>query len=373
MKKLTHEEFVSKVLNINPNIEILSVYQGAKNKIQCKCKICENKWDATASNLYRYGCPKCRDIKNSQKFRNSVDKVLYLFNQAHGNKYDYSEMEYINCDTKIKIICPIHGVFYQTPYNHQKGHGCPKCALEKQAKKRTKTTEQFIEQANKIHKNKYNYSKTVYTKAQEKVIITCPIHGDFEQTAYEHLQGYNCPKCSKHYIPTTQEWIEKAKQIHGDKYDYSKVEYINSNTPVCIICPKHGPFWQRPNDHVSKKCGCPRCNKSHGESIIEKYLKENCIKYLDQYGIDIPENIRISKNTFIDFYLPDFNIFIEYNGIQHYIPQEHFGGKLKFDKQVIRDNYVRDYCKKNNIKLVEISYDKSEIEILKILEDIIYE
>lgn len=112
--------------------------------------------------------PKCRDIKNANQFKNSLDKVLYLFKQAHGDKYDYSKMEYINCDTKINIICPIHGEFYQTPYNHQKGHGCPKCSIEKQSKERTKTTKQFIEQANKIHKNKYNYDKTIYTKAQEK-------------------------------------------------------------------------------------------------------------------------------------------------------------------------------------------------------------
>lgn len=369
MKKLTHEEFVNKVLSINSNIEILNIYQGSQSRIQCKCKICGNKWDARASNLYRYRCPKCRDIKNANQFKNSLDKVLYLFKQAHGDKYDYSKMEYINCDTKIKIICPIHGEFYQTPYNHQKGHGCPKCSIEKQSKERTKTTKQFIEQANKIHKNKYNYDKTIYTKAQEKVTITCPIHGDFEQLAYEHLQGCGCPKCSKHYIPTTQEWVEKAREIHGDKYDYSKVNYIDSNTPVCIICPKHGEFWQRPTDHINKRCGCPKCSKSHGESIIEKYLKENHIEYIDQYKISIPENIRVSKSTSIDFYLPNYNIFIEYNGIQHYIPQKYFGGQLKFDKQIIRDNFVRNYCKENNIKLLEIPYNLSYEEILELLNN----
>jgi len=121
-----------------------------------------------------------------------------------------------------------------------------------------KTTEQFIEEARQVHGDKYDYSKVEYVNSATKVCIVCPEHGEFWQRAGEHLKGKGCIKCAKHYKPTTEEFIEKARKAHGDKYDYSKVEYVNNKTKVCIICPEHGEFWQKPNNHLSGQ-GCPFC------------------------------------------------------------------------------------------------------------------
>ena len=188
--------------------------------------------------------------------------------------YKYDKTVYTGSHNKVIITCPIHGDFEIEPRMIYKNKGCPYCEHRRIIKNdsRTKTTEEFIEQSKKIHGDKYIYDKTVYTKAHNKVIITCPIHGDFEQEASVHLGGSGCPKCAQEHKSqlrkdSLETFIEKAEQIHGNKYDYSKVDYKNNRTKVCIICSKHGEFWQLPLDHLSRK-GCPKCSKSKGESFI---------------------------------------------------------------------------------------------------------
>ena len=123
-----------------------------------------------------------------------------------------------------------------------------------------KTKEEFIKEARELHGDKYDYSKVEYIGALKKVCIICPEHGKFWQEASGHLKGQGCPKCSGKYIPTIEEWIEKARKVHGDKYDYSKVKYIDSKSKVCIICPIHGGFEQTPHNHLGGQ-GCPTCGK----------------------------------------------------------------------------------------------------------------
>ena len=157
--------------------------------------------------------------------------------KIHNEKYDYSKVEYINNRTKVCIICPIHGEFWQTPNAHLNGQDCPKC------KGKIKLTlEKFIEKAKKVHGDKYDYSKVEYINNHTKVCIICPIHGEFWQTPQHHLKGVGCPKCYGNFRKTTEQFIEEARKVHGDKYDYSKVEYVNATTKVRIICPKHGEF-----------------------------------------------------------------------------------------------------------------------------------
>jgi hypothetical protein len=171
------------------------------------------------------------------------DTSFYInkFKEIHNDKYDYSKSEITTYHKEILIICPEHGEFYQRASVHLKGHGCPKCSLKSRSKKRTLNTNDFIEKSNIIHNNKYDYSKTIYKKAVEKVIITCNEHGDFLQSPNSHLGGHGCPECSNVKKPSTDEFVEKAIKIHGNKYDYSKVDYINARTKVKIICSKHGP------------------------------------------------------------------------------------------------------------------------------------
>jgi very-short-patch-repair endonuclease len=152
---------------------------------------------------------------------------------------------------------------------------------------------------------------------------------------------------------TLQEFIEKARKVHGNKYDYSKVEYKNTRTKVCIICPEHGEFWQRPDHHLNLKHGCPKCNESQGEKSVVYFLLENNILFERQKRFDECRN----KNPLpFDFYLPEHNILIEYDGEQHYRSIDTFGGKKRFQYLKNNDAIKNDFCKSNNMKLLRIPY-----------------
>lgn len=201
---------------------------------------------------------------------NWKENFIKKANERHGNKYDYSKVEYVNATTKVCIICPKHGEFWITPQNHLKRNGCPYCSIEKQRK----SLEQFIEDARKVHGDKYNYSKVDYKGARIKVCIICPIHGEFWQDPNIHLNGSGCPKCAhRSYVYTKDEWVKEAQKVHGDKYDYSKVNYVNNKTKVCIICPTHGEFWMKPNSHLQGQ-SCPKCAHRSYAYTKEEWIKE---------------------------------------------------------------------------------------------------
>ena len=258
---------------------------------------------------------------------------------VHGNKYDYSKVEYINNLTKVCIICPEHGEFWMSPSAHVDGkQGCKFCS----GKQLTK--EMFIEKAKKIHGDRYSYSKVNYVNNRTKICIICPEHGEFWQKPSNHLLGQNCPKCTNEYSPTTEEWIEKAKEIHGDKYDYSKAKYINAATKLCIICPKHGEFWIFPNNHL-KGNGCPHCKKSKLENILAFYLIKNDITFTFNKKFDWLKNKKLLS---LDFYLPDYNIGIECQGEQHLIEGRNFTNTLQFKNDLLKNKL----CKENGVKLL---------------------
>lgn len=300
----------------------------------------------------------------------TTEQFIEKAKSIHNNKYNYSKSIYTGRHNKLIITCPIHGDFSQEAGSHLLGNGCPKCGRENTTKHQRKSLDQFIKDCRKTHGDKYDYSKVDYKGAKTKVCIICPIHGEFWQTPDDHINGkHECPKCvHKNDKYTLQEFINNSKQVHGNKYDYSKVNYINNFTKVEIICPEHGSFWQIPTNHILKKCGCPYCKESKGEKFVYNILKKLNINFIREYEIPLPTSIRSSGKGYIDFYLPDFNIFIEYNGQQHYIPINIFGGKVQLNKQIERDNYVKNYCENNNIKLIELKYDLSKEQIESILK-----
>jgi len=273
--------------------------------------------------------------------------------QTHGDKYDYTKSLYINAKTKVKIICPIHGEFEQTPRYHIKGYNCPKCSGTFMDKK------YFIEKANIIHNNKYNYSLVNYVNNTTDVKIICPIHGEFEQKPKYHVKGYNCQKCSGKFM-NTEYFIQKANTIHGFKYDYKNTKFLNSSTKVKIICPIHGEFEQTANSHLNGR-GCSACNESKGEKEIMKFLVKNNLVFKRQYKFDDCKNINYLP---FDFYLPKHNTCIEYHGIQHYKPVKIFGGVDSFRKTLIRDNIKFNYCLTNKINLIIINDIKNIEKIL---------
>ena len=285
----------------------------------------------------------CRNPKYGER-SNTTEDIIKKFKEIHGNKYDYSKVEYVNNKTKVCIICPEHGEFWQSPDTHLKGCGCPKCAGK------NTTTQEFIEKSREVHGNKYDYSKVEYVNNKTKVCIICPEHGEFWQTPSHHLKRkQGCPSCSGNKKMSKDEFIRKAVEVHGNKYDYSKVYYHNVDTPVCIICPEHGEFWQTPYHHLKRKQGCPICKQSHMENDISNFLNENNIHFIPQ----------CDKNTFewlnrqsLDFYLPDYNAAIECQGEQHFESIRHFGGeeKLKLTRELDSKKYK--LCKEHGVRII---------------------
>lgn len=181
----------------------------------------------------------------------------------HGDYYDYSKVEYVKAKLPVIIICPKHGEFEQMPDKHLFGSGCPKCGLAAQKKKTMLGKEKFIQKAQAYHGDYYDYSEVDYQGAKKYVTIICPVHGPFEQYPDSHIRGKGCAKCGKikkamSRRSTKDSFVDKARKIHGDKYDYSLVKYETGRVDVTIICPEHGEFQQRPQNHLSGG-GCPLC------------------------------------------------------------------------------------------------------------------
>lgn len=204
----------------------------------------------------------------SKKF--TTEEFIIRAIKIQGIKYEYCKVNYVNNQTKVIIICPIHGDFEQQPANHLQGKGCNKCAyINKGLNLRNTSSEVFI-RAHKIHNNKYDYTQFEYITNTQKSIIICPTHGNFKQQMRDHLSGYGCPKCGinttiSYTKSNTKEFIKKAKLQHGTYYDYSLVEYKNNSTKIRIICPEHGEFVQRPQHHLLGN-KCPACAE-HGFNL----------------------------------------------------------------------------------------------------------
>jgi hypothetical protein len=271
---------------------------------------------------------------------------------VHGDKYNYSLVEYINNKTKVKIICSEHGEFEQTPNCHLSGQGCPKCGKDSFVVNKKLTNNKFIEKAVLVHGNKYNYSLVNYLSYENNITIICPIHGEFEQTPHSHINGSGCQKCGNVSPKSLDEIVKLSKDKHGSKYDYSLVNYVNAKTKIKIICPIHGEFEQNVIHHLNGQ-GCPICKESKGEREIRDFLTNKNIDFIKQKRFPDCKDIRPLP---FDFYLPDLNICIEYDGIQHYKPVSRFGGLKSFELIKKRDKIKNNYCLINKIKLVRFSY-----------------
>ena len=355
MEKLTTSDFIKKSeKKHNSKYDYSKVeYKNNSTKVCIICPEHGEFWQRPNDHLRGAGCPLCGGVKKHTK-ETFIEKARLV----HGDKYDYSKVEYKNNKTKVCIICPEHGEFWQKPESHtNQKQGCPKCSTTLKL-----TTKDFIEKSRAIHGDKYDYSKVEYVNNHTKVCIICPEHGEFWQMPSSHLSGNGCLLCAKKACSiknrlTKEEFIKKAQEIHGNKYDYSKVNYINSYTKICIICPEHGEFWQIPNYHLNGN-GCPLCGieKNISENNLYCYLCENFqTPIIRQKTFKWLKN---NKNLKIDFYLPEFNIGIEYQGEQHFYPIKYFGGVNKFNQQIENDRIKKKLCEEHKIKLLYFSYNK---------------
>lgn len=221
-------------------------------------------------------------VKDTRTF---IQKARWV----HGDKYDYSKVEYADQKSPVVIICPLHGEFYQKPVYHlSRKCGCSSCRYSVVASRLSWDTNEFIKKAKSVHGSSYSYGRSEYTRSGNKVVITCPAHGDFSQSANSHIQGNGCPKCradklSKMFLMDTESFIVRAMQVHNDKYEYGDVVYKNSKHKVIISCPIHGNFLQRPNDHLSGK-GCQRCKAEVAGWGVKGF-----------YGTQSPSNLYVLK------------------------------------------------------------------------------
>jgi very-short-patch-repair endonuclease len=226
------------------------------------------------------------------------------------------------------------------------------------------TIDMFIKKANIVHNYYYLYDLVDFILTHDNIVITCPKHGEFIQRVNTHLAGHGCPICGDMKLrKNTEYFISKAKEIHGEKYDYSEVNYIDAHKYINIICLVHGTFFQKPNTHL-KGSGCPCCNESIGEKRIADFLLKNSIKFEREKKFDDCKNV--NKLAF-DYFLPENNVLIEFDGAQHFSPNNHFGGLNKFNLQKINDNIKNEYAKSNNYNLLRIRFDQIN-QIEKILE-----
>ena len=300
--------------------------------------------------------------------KHTTESFIKKVSKIHNNKYDYSLVEYNgNNKSMVKIICPIHGIFEQRIISHINGYGCYKCGMVSSIINRTTQTNDFIDKVRKIHNNKYDYSLIDYKNSSTKIKIICPIHGIFKQRPCSHLYGNGCPKCGGTLKMTTIDFINKVNIIHNNRYNYEKTIYINNSIKVKINCEEHGEFEQTPNDHISGS-GCPKCNQSKGELKIKRLLEKYKINFYEQKTFIDCKDKGLLK---FDFYLPYHNICIEYDGEQHFKPIKKWGGEENLKKIKYRDNIKNKYCIDKNITLIRINYNEDiELKINNIINNI---
>lgn len=375
-QKLTLKEFIEKANEVHGKGKYdysESEYINMNTPILIICPNHKPFKQTPANHLNGQGCPICGIKKCADKRRTTIEEFIKRANIVHGEgRYDYSKVNYVDNQTEVIIICHNHETPYefpQTPSNHLSGNGCKLCGIKKRADERRMTKEEFVEQANSIYGlGTYNYSKVNYVNTHTEVIIICPKHGDFPQEPASHLQGHGCRKCYDEKLSLNQrmsveEFIEKSNEIHGvGTYDYSKVNYVNMHTIVTITCSIHGDFPQIPQNHINGS-NCPKCtNKYKGEIIIRNFLIKNKIEFEEQKKFENCRNINLLS---FDFHLPQYNLCIEFDGLQHF-EKVNWSGKmtdiqmeenLRMNK--LRDDIKNKYCILNNINLLRIRYDEN--------------
>lgn len=268
---LTQEDFIRKAKAMHGDKYDYSKveYVNSSTKVCIICPKHGEFWQQAGSHLIGRGCPECSRIRTTERKRMTKEQFVAKAREVHGEKYDYSKVEYKGNKIPVCIVCPTHGEFWQKPNVHLNGCKCPKCSNENKVTRACNSKEWFIKRATLVHSDKYDYSKTIFSGVNNPVLITCKKHGDFYQSGGTHLRGSGCPLCAKENKKmTTEEYARRCAQVHNNKYDYSLVEYRDIQERVTIICPIHGAFEQIANSHLRGQ-GCPKCkSESHKKPIF---------------------------------------------------------------------------------------------------------
>lgn len=355
------------------------IFKNMSDKVKIICKrhniifeLCFTKHIRGSGKGKGRGCPKCaREHFNYNQLTTETFKEKSI--EVHGHKYGYDAVDYVRGIIKVKIYCKRHEKFFeQLPSSHLMGNGCPDCGKENGLITK-KLNNKFFEKAVGLNGERYDYSEVVYINSVTKVKIRCIKHDYyFYQTPQIHLRGGECPKCFKESrklrtSSNTEDFIKKSEAFHGtEKHDYSLVDYKSSEIKVKIICKKHNEIFEiSPSNHL-RGGGCKKCRNSKGEQKISNFLDKHNIIYKREQSF---EGCKSRGLLHFDFYIPDFNLCIEFDGAQHFTAYERFGGEFALSRQKEKDEIKNNYCLKNGIKLIRIPYTKKDREIEAILKE----
>lgn len=311
--------------------------------------------------------------------RLTTEDFIEKARKIHGNKYDYSKVDYVNARSKVCIICPEHGEFWQLSKSHLEGKGCKECGrnTEERGKKINLTSVERIIKAKELYNNFYTYKNTDFSRVGFKTIVTCPIHGDWETTYHMHVsRKCGCRKCYLESLKHNKEtFINEYKKRYGNlDYDLTKIEYININTPVTLICPIHGEFTKTAHTLLYCDPYCPQC------TFVNSKLEEEIKELLEEYGVDYAPQHKfewLGSHQSVDFFIPSKNIAIECQGKQHF-GEGGWSKDFDFNKQYELDKRKYNLCKENRVKLLYFSniqpkfeyFDKVFTDKDKLLESI---
>ena len=350
--QLTHEEFINRMNKINTDIEIVGEYVNSQTKIKCKCKIDRYEWETTPNNLLNgQGCPKCYNNRRGENKKITHEEFVDRMKEINSDIEILGE--YVNNKTKIKVRCKVDGYEWEaTPNNLLKGQGCLKCSGKMQL-----THEEFINRMNKINTDIEIVGE--YVNSQTKIKCKCKIDRyEWETTPNNLLNGHGCPKCKSNKIKKThKEFVNELKEINENIEILG--EYKGNKTKIKCKCKIDGYEWEVKPSSLLSGHGCPKCNESKGEKRVTKYLDNKNIEYERQYKFN---DCRSKDKLPFDFYIPSLNIAIEYDGEYHYMiitrgkNDTYERAFNRFVGTKVRDTIKTIYCKENNIKLIRIAY-----------------
>ena len=338
-------------------------YQGADKHVLVGCrKEGHGFFPITPNNhLNGWGCPECKKDKLRALKTYTKKEFVALAREVHGDKYRYSG-KYLNGRTQMEMECPIHGPFKQPPHSHLQGRGCRTCGDGRTRQAGCYTHEEFVAKARAAHGDKYSYPEQ-YQRSDCHIKIICPKHGPFPQLPSDHVQGHGCDKCrtdlaAERYRKDHETFLREARAIHGERYAYLGV-YTSNRKPITIICPDHGPFTQKPVSHINRKAGCPACSQSKGERAVALVLESLKIVYVREMKFD---ECRSKSPLPFDFWLPDHNTLIEYDGEQHFVSNLFFGGDEGLKDLQRRDGIKTRYARMSGKRLIRVKFSVEDIE-----------
>ena len=358
-KRKTNEEFLNEMHEKHPKIKVKGLYYSAFEKVECECLVCGNIWDAVPKEMTGKklrGCPKCGISRRNDAHRISNEEFLDKLEKSHNGNIIALE-NYVNAKTKIKFKCLKDGHIWESePYRVMNGTGCPMCS-----NRIKKTEDDFIQMLAERNPDVELISK--YNSMHERALFRCRVC-DYEwKTSPSHLVATSrtrCPRCYGSISPTPEEFVEKMYNINPNIEILD--DYVDNKTKLkcrCLLCD--GIFHMK-SSHLISGHGCRHCTCSIGENRIRQFLDLYNIGYEPQKFFDDLKGVRNRVLTF-DFYLPEYNLLIEFQGKQHEKPIKYFGGEEQFKIQQEHDKRKREYAKLHNVNLLNIwYYDINKIE-----------